>query len=206
MEFNFSKITFTLICISILISCGTKKISNSSPKHTDMFLSQGNKEILINDGQMIDLNKDEFEIRFFNKKYESNTKKGYAALIAFSFDKEDFNNYKIGDPIIGNPYFEPGTGMAPNKSGFYESIFIKKNAACYLFYDNENDRRVDLIKDLNNGFLKLNFPVKRFIYKDKDKEIKMCEFNQINVAILLDWNLNKVIDNNELKRFTINFK
>lgn len=198
-------IIFSLLVI-IQFACSRKQIANNTSTHTEVFLIQNKKENLIKDRQTINLDKAEFAIEYFNKKYQPDQNIFHAALVAFSLDEGDFSNYTKGDFIKENPYFKPGTGMAPSYNGFYESIFIENDANCYLTYQNESKRRVNLIKEFNNGFLRLNFPVKKFHIGGESIEIKNTTFDKIHVAILIDWNLNQIIDSDELTRFTINFE
>ena len=97
-----------LIILSLLIltlyTCSKKGTPNNKPNFSDVFLVQGENELLIKDGQTIKIDKSEFGIQYFNKRYNRDDKIFHAAQVAFSFEKEDFTNFKIGDHKKVNPY------------------------------------------------------------------------------------------------------
>lgn len=201
------KYSTTIFLLLILWSaCSNKKINTTVEAHHEVYVIQGDNQELIKDNDIVDLRKGEFGIRFYNKKYNPDDGKYYAAMVAFSFDKNEFSNYKIGDSLNEIPYFKSGTGMATSGDGTAEPILVRKGAHNHLFYKNESERRVNLVKDLGNDFLELEYEVKGFYSKDNPDGIEKSDLESISVAILIDRNLNEMIDKDELHRFTINFE
>lgn len=205
MKFNT---TIFIILILLTFGCGNKNLNKKAEKYdpaNEMYIIQEGNHKTVQDNSVINLKRTDFKIGFFNKKYNSSNKKFYAAKITFSSDENDFAKFDIGNALDDLACFRGGTGMATSKSGFYESIFIKKNAHNYLFYENESERRVNLIKDLGKNLLQLEFDVKSFYIEDNPVNIEESNLKSIAVAILIDRNLNGILDKHELSRFTIVF-
>jgi hypothetical protein len=95
--------------------------------------------------------------------------------------------------------------MAPSSNGFYESLIFNNSGHHYLFFENKNNRRVNLISE-ENGLLRLEFPVNKLFINNKDTGLKKVDINEFYLAILIDINLNKVIDEGELTRLVIKLK
>ena len=205
-KFNQSFILFFVLLNILNCACNTKNINSTTNQFENIYIIQNSKEVLVKDKMSIQLEKDEFSFDFFNKRYNPSEKKSYTAKVAFSLNQDEFENYKIGYLLSNIPYFETGSGMAPNKSGFYESIFINEDAHNYLFYKNEQECRLILIEETANNLLKLRFEVKKFYLNGKETEIRKSNLNNLYVAILIDRNLNGKIDKNELKRLSITFQ
>ncbi len=196
-------ISFLLVLTS---ACSIKNIKTSTlDQFENITLIQNNKSFLVKDDMTITLKSDEFSFEFYNKRYNPANKEYYATSVGFSFDN-DFENYQTGDLIADLPFFRPGTGMASHKSGFYECIFMHKDANHYLFYENETDRRLVLVEKMDHDLLKLRFDIKKIKVNGVENSIEQSGIDQLYVAVLIDRNLNGIVEKNELTKLLIQFK
>ena len=170
----------------------------------NIVIHQQNNEIILQSESQINIKREKFSIRFSNKAYNSSLKEFNATQIAAFLDKSELSKIKIGVSVNDIPCFAPGTGMAPSENGFYESITFENSAHHYLFYENQNDRRVNLINE-NKNILRLEFPVNKFNLNGKDVKIEKTKLSEFYLAIFIDSNFNDIIDMGELTKVTVEF-
>ena len=198
------KIFILIITIIVLQSCNILRGDATKPNIESVFLYQDGKEILLSKNQSITINRDEFSIRFYNKKYNSDTREFYCAQIAAFLNLEDLKKIKVGEKKENLSCYKPASGMAAGRNG-YEFLIFNKNAHHYLMYENQKNRRLNLLetKGLDNKF---EFEIKGIISNKKKIEMSETQLSEFYLSILIDRNLNGIIDENELTKLTIKIK
>lgn len=204
---NRNKIYILIIGIIILAqSCKSPKKQKVESKTSEIILYQnGNEKIIPKGAKTIEVNKDKFSLRFYNKKYNSETEKYYATQIGAFLDLNELEKIKIGMKTQDLPCFELGSGMAPDISGKYESLIFNNSGHHYLIYENSNSKRLNLIND-GKEYRKLEFEINRLYLNNIDISMKETELSSFYLAILIDENLNGIIDKNELTKLIIEIK
>ena len=197
-----------LISICIITSCATQKATSSSSINVDtIYLFQNDEEISISkNSEQVSIKKDAFSLRFYNKKYNVNTKEFYAVQIASFLDKQALDNIEVGMSKNDTHNFSLGTGMAPSISGKYESLMFQEYASHhYLMYTDAKSKRLNLL-DTYGDYLKLEFEVNTLQYKGKQVHMSETDLTEFYLVILIDRNLNGYIDEGELTKLKVKIK
>jgi hypothetical protein len=155
--------------------------------------------------ETIEIDRKEFSLRFYNKRYDAENDKFYSAQIAAFIDKTEFDSIRVGIAKSDLPCFEPGSGMAPSKSGKYESLIFKNSGHHYTTYENSDSKRLKLLED-KGDLLKLEFEITSLYYDSKKIKMKNTKLNEFYIAFLIDANLNGMVDEGELHKVTIKVK
>lgn len=190
----------------ILIFLGScKSLKTSKPTHDDIMLFQNGKEIILDKNQTLRIEKSKFSFRFFHKKFEAENNQFNDIRIAVFLDKSEFEKTKVGMKIKDTYCFFEGTGVAASENNFYESIFINDESHHYLYYENESDRRLDLLKK-EGEILKLEFPISSIHLQGVYYPIEEFPKSDLFFMIFIDRNSNKIVDENELHQLALNLK
>lgn len=198
------KKTFLILIGILTITIACKSLKSNKNNHNSILLYQNGKETVIAKVDQITIKKNNFSLRFYNKMYNPKTKEFYAAQIAAFLEPKQLETAKIGMKINDVIYFGPGSGMATHRSGKYECIFFKYGHH-YLMYNNESDKRLNLLKS-ENELHKFEFEINSIKFKDKEVSLSETTISTLYFAILIDRNLNGIIDENELTKMTVNLK
>ena len=198
-------LTLTLVLVQ---ACKTSKTANGNKKNTKngLIIFQNGVETSVNNlSETIEIDKKEFSLRFYNKKYDSENKEFHSAQIAAFVDKSEFDKVKVGLSKADIPCFEPGSGMAPDKSGKYETLIFNNNGDHYTIYENPESERLNLLED-SGKFLKLEFEINSLYYDTMEVKMTDTKLKEFYIAFLIDRNLNGTIDKGELKKLTFKIK
>jgi len=201
-------ITILTLAFGLAEACKSPKSgkANKNSINSQLTVFQNGSEISVGKPyESIEIEKNEFALRFYNKKYDSENKKFYSAQIAAFIDKSEFDKIKTGLSKTDLPCFEPGSGMAPDRSGKYESLIFNNSGHHYATYENSESKRLNLLKE-SNGLLKLEFEIKALYYDSKEVTMAETELEEFYLAFFIDKNLNGTIDNGELNKLTIKIK
>jgi hypothetical protein len=201
-------ITILTLVFSLTQACKTLNIGqgNKESFKTQLTVFQNGSEITIdNPSELIEIERGEFSLRFYNKKYDSENKKFFSAQIAAFTDKPEFDKIKTGLSKTDLPCFELGSGMAPDRSGKYESLIFNNSGHHYVLYENSESKRLNLIQD-SDGLLKLEFEINSLYLDSKQIKMTETELKEFYLAFLIDKNLDGVIDKGELIKLTIRIK
>ncbi len=199
---------FFLIVASSLQSCkSSKNVANKNQRSPEqVFLFQNGRQILLSDlNQTVQVSKENFSIRFYNKRYNAENKEFYSAQIAAFLEKSELDKIELGMLKSDLACFAPGTGMAPSRSGKYERLVFNNNAHHYTMYENSYSKRLNLIEE-SGEFQKLEFEILGLYYDNKEIKMTDADLTEFYIAFLIDRNLNGKIDAGELKKLTINIK
>ena len=170
----------------------------------NIYLFQNGKEKKLHNGSTITIPKKEFSLHFYNKVYDGLNRKFYTVQIAAFLDKKYQENIQEGMRLANIPFFAPGTGLAAERDG-YKSLTIDNKGHHYLYYTNAHDKRLNLLSK-HNEYYKLAFPINKITIENRDYKINDLPIDKIYISILIDRNLNKAVDKNELYNITIIFK
>ncbi|MBL3658801.1 hypothetical protein [Fulvivirga sediminis] len=206
---KFLRLIYMLAFVGLFTqACKTSKTgsTNETGSATQLSIFQNNKEHRIKKySETAELDKKEFSLRFYNKKYDVENNKFYSAQIAAFMDKSEFDKVKIGLEMAELSCFEPGTGMAPARSGIYESLILTNTGHHYTFYENEESKRLNLLDD-SGDLVKLEFEINSLYYDGKKVSMTETDLSEFYIAFLIDKNLNGIIDQGELNKLTIKLK
>lgn len=201
--------TTLLLTLVILLVQACKKLKSSQGKGgvtTELIIFQNGQETAVkSSSETVEIDKKEFALRFFNKRYNTESKEFYSAQIAAFIVKSEFDKVKIGMSKSDLPCFEPGSGMAPDRSGKYESLIFNISGHHYTIYENSESKRLNLLND-SGKLLKLEFSISSLYYDDTDVKMSDTKLEEFYIAFLIDRNLNGTIDKGELTKLTIKIK
>ncbi|MDQ2177855.1 ankyrin repeat domain-containing protein [Marinifilum sp. D714] len=180
--------------------------SKRSDNYSTVYVFQNGTELPIStQSDTIEIDKSKFALRFYNKRFDLANEKFYATRIAAFYYVSRLPVVETGMAIDTIECFAPGTGMATAKNGGYEALRFNSSAHHYLFYQNEKNKRVNLLGSLGD-MLKLEFEIDslNFMgYSTAMSEIKVSEFY---LLLFTDRNQNQIVDQGECKKITIRVK
>jgi len=207
IKYSLHLITFALIAF-LLQSCSTLKISES--KYSDIcstvYVFQNGIEVPIHsNSDTIQITKSKFTLRFYNKRYDSENKSFYATRIAAFYDTSNIPEMKTVMTIDSLDCFKPGTGLAATKNGGYESLHFNSNAHHYLYYQNEDSKRVNSIA-LSGDLHKLEFEIDSLNFMGHFTAMSEIQVGEFYLLLFSDRNNNRIVDEGEYKRLTIRVK
>lgn len=188
--------------ILIIVSCAA--MYSCKTYNDSIIISQDDKEFSFSTGEAeITLTKTPFKLSFYNKEYS--VKEFYALQLVALDDYETYRAFCSGIPTSESVFFSPGTGMAPDESGRYESLIITDKAHHYLFYSRDDKSRLNKLGK-SGRYLLLNFSIDTIFDGIDNAPIKNYNKNQLFLILFIDRNLDEIIDHNELYKLNINFE
>ncbi len=209
MQRKYSLQLIVLIFIVIVLqSCSMLKIQGS--KHSDnygtVYVFQNGIELPIStQSDTIEIDKSKFALRFYNKCYDSEANEFCATRIAAFYNAEQVPKMQTGMPIDSIGCFAPGTGMAATKNGGYESLIFNSYGHHYLFYQDEENKRVNLIASFED-MLKLEFEIDSLNFMGHSTAMSQIQGSEFYILLFTDRNQNKIVDQGECKKLTIRVK
>lgn len=202
---KFITLTILILAFGLTQACKSSKVkeeANESFK-TQLTVFQNGTEFPVKyTSAPIDIEKSEFSLRFYNKKYDSENKQFYSTQIAAFTDKSEFDKIKVGLSKTDLSCFEPGSGMATNRSGKYEVLIFNNNGHHYTFYENPDSKRLNLLDD-SGKVMKFEFEINSVYHNDKVVKMTETDLSEFYIALLIDKNLDGIIDQGELNKLTI---
>ncbi len=200
--------TYFLLTLTAFTAFWLETPRQNPPKKNgkkSMALIQNQSWIPIEEDELtIEINKAPFSLNFFCQAYNSKKSKFHAVQMAAFTEKAGMAHLTTGIQLEDTDCFASGTGMAPNKSKYYESLFFEADAHHYLFYENETTNRLNLLGK-KGKYLKLGFDISQFTINGKTIHISETDLSEFHLAIFIDRNLNDRIDKGELKKLTVRF-
>ncbi len=204
------RLRYLLLC-GVLLTQSCKSTKTALKNNYAFFFQDGKKTTLKENYQTVKINKGKFSLRFYNKRYSFNKKKPYyaqsatyAAQAAAFVNEFELENVKVGMQVSDVPFFAFGSGMATGINGKYESLAFNSYGHHYLMYENQDSKRVNLI-DTYGDYLELEFEINGFNYDRVEVKIEDFDFDEFYIVLFIDSNLNKIIDENELKKIEVRF-
>lgn len=181
---------------------GSKHTNNNST----VYVFQNGTELPIStQSDTIEIDKSKFALRFYNKRYDSEANEFCATRIAAFYNAEQIPKVETGTPIDSIESFAPGTGMATAKNGGYEDLIFNSYAHHYLFYQNEESKRVNSIASFGD-MLKLEFEIDSLNFMGHSTAMSEIQGSEFYLLLFTDRNQNKLLDQGEHKKLTIRVK
>ena len=201
--------TFMLALVMVLgQACKTQKAADGN-KGNDInaliIFQHGVETPVRNPSETVEIDKAAFSLRFYNKKYNSEEEAFYSAQIASFIDKSELDKITVGMSKSDLRCFVPGSGMAPDRSGKYESLIFNNSGHHYVIYENQDSKRLNLLDD-SGEMLKLEFEINALYYDNTEVKMTDTKLKEFYMAFLIDRNLNGIIDNGELHKLTVRMK
>lgn len=199
-----------LVTLVLVLAQSCKILKNTQRKEQDstnelIIYQNGVETSLSSSSHTVEIDKNAFSLRFFNKRYNSERREFYSTQIAAFTDKSELDKLKVGMSTSDLPCFKPGSGMAPNRSGKYESLIFNTRGHHYLFYENSESTILNLL-DSSGKNLKLEFEISSLYYDNTAVKMTNTRLQEFYIACLIDRNLNGTIDEGELTKLTIKIK
>ncbi|MDD9194232.1 hypothetical protein PVK62_00075 [Aliivibrio sp. S3MY1] len=168
--------------------------------YNNIFLIQDEKLLLLSDRKPLTyINRSSFSVVYYQEKEFAP-----AMQISLTDDINIFNMIKVGEPVTNTVVYSPGSGIASG-SGGYKTAYISNYGHHYLYYDETENSRAKLVRNLNDGMLELEFNVNAFYLDGGEYPINRLPLDQLYLSVFHDENKNQIIDEGELKKLTINF-
>ncbi len=146
-----------------------------------------------------------FSIHFYNKMYDADNNKFYAARLVAEYSEDQIPTIKPGLSINSIPCFMPGTGLAANASYGYTSLTMSSTAHHYLYYQDEEHKRVNKIGE-KKGYSLFEFSTDSLNFWGEYESMQQTKVSQFYLALLIDRNLNGMVDEGEYQIITIRIK
>lgn len=198
------KINIILLILGVSIfSC--KSIKNTYAHKNSIRIVQDGRKIKVTNNKIIYIEKKEFTIGYFAKKYKEDWY--FGAQVAFFSNKTIFQ--KTTSQNMGcfkkNPYALGRQG--PEGKMFFadRDEFLSYYSAGYRTDNGWDFRTVNLISKQEN-FAEFELPINKVEVHDNLVNMKETELKEFYIAIFIDNNFNHSIDDGELTKFTLKFK
>jgi len=197
-----NKIHLLLVGIILLASCsGTKRLASKS-NITDVFLLQNGQTMKVQENDQKTIAKAPFSLRFYGKRYTDDDFK--AILVAAISDATTFDKVSVGMHQNEFANFGPATGLAGTPLG-YDALFINDYGHHYLFYKNEQEHRLELLKkDGVNMFFEFHIP--KFFIDDTFYDIADTPISTLYLVIFNDRNGDEIMDAGELTKLKLHLE
>ncbi|UTW61678.1 hypothetical protein KFE98_16940 [bacterium SCSIO 12741] len=179
-------------------------LPKQKPHEVLSYVQHGKETVIAENQSEILIDREDFGLRFFSKRYNSVNKEYYSVQIAAFRNKDSWELIQEGQKLNETACFGRGMGMAAGQAG-YEALFIRKNGHHYLFYEDGESGRVELLEE-RGEYLKLEFQISQFSYNGKTVAVGQSKYPEIYLAILTNRNLNDKIDKGELRKLKVRFK
>ncbi len=191
----------------LLLLSGGCKILKTKPESAVVawFDQQGQKQPLSPGQVTIEVEADAFALQFNMQRYNPDNKQFHAMRIAAFYSASQVPTIQAGMPADEVPCFSLGTGMAPARSGRYEALVFNPNAHHYLFYDDEDSKRVKCLSEQGNQ-LTVAFKVDSLRLGSYTEAVKDFTQGEIYLLLFNDANLNRQVDEGEWTRLTLRLK
>lgn len=207
IKYPLQLITFALIDF-LLQSCSTLKSTENKgfDNYSTICVFQNGIELPVStQSDTIEIDKSKFTLRFYNKPYDVASKKLCATRITAFYNVSQLPVVETGMAIDSIECFAPGTGMVTAKNGGYEALRFNSRAHHYLFYENEENKRVDSIASLGE-MLKLEFEIDSLNFMGQLTAMSDIRLSEFYLLVFTDRNQNKIVDEGECMKLTIRVK
>ncbi len=191
-----------LFVFTINDSCVFAKKKRTQKKYERVGILQKGKDISGKKNVFI-IDKASFSIRFYN--HVCSDSQFYATRIAVFSNKDQIPTIRKGMKFSAISCFKPGTGMAASRELGYTALKIAPAAHHYLFYQNEESKRVNKIGE-SGMFSLFEFNVDSLNIEGQIESMSQTEINHLYMLVLIDRNLNNVIDKGECQKIAIQIK
>ena len=153
----------------------------------------------------IKIDREPFVLTFFQRPYNNGSDDNYYAVqIAVVLDRQLFNSMQVGGVLDEILMFQRGAGLAAGPGG-YSSLHISEAGHHYIYYQNAAKNRAQLVEHLNNGYLKLNFPISEITLDGESYTLADAPTVGVLFIIVINRNLDDVVLEGELTKIEVVF-
>jgi len=207
MSFMKKYLALIILLLSLPIVVGV-----SAQDVNDYFIYQEDREqkVPVYNG-VIELLKEPFSIRLYNKKYDWDAKQPYTTKISVLKSKDVWKRVKTGGKAEKSLFFDGGSAFAITPKHRYSALFFSDVDASYIggshnirYGNKDEDKTADLLNKVGDYF-KLEFKVDNFFDKQNIK-IEDSKISVLYFLIFSDKDLDGIIGEDELTKFKIKFK
>ncbi|MDZ4669154.1 MAG: hypothetical protein SGJ00_14900 [bacterium] len=203
---NSQFIYLLFLVIFVIPACkSAKNVILQAPINQISLFQNGIETVLNESFETVEVDRKAFSLRFYNKAYTYKNEKFYSAKIAAFLNMSELDKVKTGMLMADLPCFEPGSGMAADETGKYESLYFNNSGHHYTLYENSESKRLNLI-GRSGEYLKLEFEIKGLYYDKMEFKMNETKLNEFYLAFLIDRNLNGKIEVGELKKLIVKFR
>jgi|GEM_PF-2904522 len=200
------KLFIPIIILLTGVSCTGGRKTSAYAGECFVVISQSGQVQKISEGtRTIQLERKDFSIRWWDQMYSLTYPQYNCIQIAAGVGENDFANIKPGTLFKDTPCFALGTGMVGERAKPYSEVFVDPEAHHYIYYENDGDRRANVLTESGDVF-HLDWPISAIFLNKKTYSISEFPNKTLRVAIFQNHNHNEVIDHNELLILTIEFK
>lgn len=205
-QFPHQNVSLFLFLLAILlIACGPTKKTTAYEGECFIVVSQSGKPQKLSDGsKTIELQRKNFDIRWWDGAYAFEDKQLNTIQIAVDTSSSIFSGIKPGVLVDDVPCFAPGSGVAGPQAKPYESVIPGSDSHHYIFFENDENRRANVISQSGNVY-HLEWPIQNIYLNEKDISISDFKGENLYLVVFQNHNMNDVIDHNELLLLTIKF-
>ena len=198
-------LTAAALLITCLISPLCAGAQGNQNRYSQVYFKQNGKITrLERDHGELKVERAPFSLVFYNHPYNEENGVCAVARLSACTDESEFFTVVSGVSKEEVRCFKLGTAITPDRSGTYEDIMINCEANHYLFYENEESRRLNLLERYDDDMLKLEFPVTH-VFQLQRIPIENLLNVTIYLAMYVDRNGNKFIDDDELTKVALTF-
>ena len=192
-------IKYFILVIGIL-SCSVLQ----AQKKGETKFYQNEKRIIVIKDKVVALKKMPFAVSFSHKKYNEQTESFYAVQIAVLKNKSDLEILKVGSHTDEIPFFKSGSGYAASENLVDDNLYIGNTGHHYLYYTDEKNKRVDLLKNERNDYEGI-WHINTFNDIETSTSARMSKYKgkELYFVIFKDENLNQIINEGEFEIYTI---
>jgi len=188
-----------LLGVIFLYSCSASKKMQSKPNVQDVFFVQKGKKKLVKANDQLTVAKAPFSLQFHGKRYAENE---YNPIrIAALSNQSVYDKVAVGQEKNALANFGPATGLAGAKQG-YSALFINDYGHHYLYYENEQHRRLKLLNDYGDHLF-FEFPISKFFIDEMFYDIEKAPISTLYLVIFIDRNSDEIMDAGELTKLVL---
>ncbi len=172
------------------------------------FLQGSNSYRVLKQNDEINLNKDTFSIRFNIQKDNEISNNFPCVEIAAVPDEKTFNENVAGVSENDSYLFCPGKAMAAYNDKPYPTLIITDIGFHALWYRNENYRRIDFVKDIDQGVVNVEWKIESIYLSDIDEGYYLSNAPVKTLYLVMYFNrdFDNFIDNDEVVKIKVNLK
>ncbi|MBJ2172750.1 hypothetical protein JBL43_00780 [Aureibaculum sp. A20] len=192
------------INLSFLIAISSILFLTNCKSTKDIAILQNKKKVSIKkNAQIVSIAKSPFSFYFKMNKYTKNSPV-VAKLAAFS-NKTDLDALKVGLNVSQTECFAFGDALALRPVSGYDALFILDYGYHALYYENSLEKSVEFVSE-KDDFTNVAFHINQLFTGGEYIPFEAYQLSEIYIALFIDANTNNIIDEDELTKFTLQFK
>ena len=211
---NKQYISFISFFCLILLIIQASIFATEAQDINDYFIYQDGYEqkVPVYNG-VINLQREPFSIRFYNKKYNWDAKQPYVVKLSVLRDKSKWKKIETGKKVEDSLFFQGGSAFAVTQDENYNALFFSDSDKAFIggshhlrYGEGKDDLRTAPIIKTDGVYDKMEFKIDAFFIANKIVKISDSNLSVLYFVALNDKNLNGIIDEDDLIKFVIRFE